>query len=81
MACLNLHVSFGLCVEQGLVDDQLLVEVGAEEASEGIFLHQSEDPLLSQVKSSRGEVDQTPQSHVFGEVVNVHLQTEESIYI
>lgn len=58
----------------GLVDQELLVLLRAEKASEGVFFHQGENPLLSQVKGWRGEIHQIPQGHILGEVIDVHLQ-------
>lgn len=57
----------------GLVDQELLVLLRAEETAKGVFLHQGVDPLLSQIEGGRGEIHQVPQGHVFGDVVDVHL--------
>ena len=60
-----------------LVDQELLVLLRSQETSEGVFLHQSVNPLLGQVKGCWGQINQIPQGHILGEVVNVHLWLEE----
>lgn len=56
--------------------DELLVLLRSEEAAKGIPLHQGVDAALGQVEGGSGKVNQIPQSHVFGEMVNVHLKSE-----
>lgn len=57
-----------------LVDQQVLVQFRPEEPAEGVFLHQSVDPLLGQVKGRGGELHQVPESHILREVIDVDLQ-------
>ena len=58
---------------RALVDQELLVLLGAQEAPKGVLLHQGEDPLLGQVEGHWGQVHKVSQGHVLGEMVNVHL--------
>lgn len=61
-----------------LVNQQLLILLGSEETTKGVFLHQGEDPLLGQVKGRRGQIHQVPQGDVFGEVINVDLCSQQN---
>lgn len=61
-----------------LVNQQLLILLGPEETTKGVFLHQGEDPLLGQVEGGRGHIHQVPQGDVFGEVINVDLCSQHN---
>lgn len=53
--------------------DQLLVLLRSQEAAKGVLLHQSINSLLGQVKGHRGKINQVPQGHILGVMINVHL--------
>ena len=54
--------------------DQLLVLLRSQEAAKGVLLHQSINSLLGQVKGPRGKINQVPQGHILGVMINVHLE-------
>lgn len=54
--------------------DQLLVLLRSQEAAKGVLLHQSINSLLGQVKGHRGKINQVPQGHILGVMINVHLE-------
>lgn len=59
-----------------LVDQELLVLLGPQEATEGVFFHQGEDPLLGQVEAFGSKMHQIPQGHILGEMVDVDLRRQ-----
>lgn len=53
---------------------QLLVHLRPQEPAKGVLLHQGEDATLGNVKGGRRQINQVPQSDVFGDMINIHLR-------
>lgn len=60
-----------------LLQDQLLVAGGAQEAGQTVLLHQSVDSLLRQIEAALGGFHQVPHRDVLGDVIDIHLWAQK----